>query len=146
MKGRLLAAAAVFAVCGCGSAEAPDNPRVPTFPSDPPAVGAPDALPQGTYSWPAPTVRSQPVTTRSTPKPTSTRPAPKTGAECRDGDELRYPVCAGHRAWVDGQLALACLGSGGLWNAVTRVCTPRPAVTTRPAITQTTVSAVSTVD
>ncbi|WP_236790579.1 hypothetical protein [Amycolatopsis sp. GM8] len=84
-----------------------------------------------------------PVTTEATkPKPTSTRKtsprtttkraAPQYGYQCRDGDDKVYSVCAGHKAWVDGQLDYAnCLDSGGTWNIERQRCDHQ----TRPTVT-----------
>ncbi len=52
------------------------------------------------------------------------RTAPTIGADCRPGDEKDYRVCAGHKAWVDGQLEYAnCLDSGGSWDIPDQSCT-----------------------
>ncbi|MDT7800147.1 MAG: hypothetical protein QOI78_3580 [Actinomycetota bacterium] len=56
-------------------------------------------------------------------KATPTRKAPQYGYQCRDGDETKYEVCAGHKAWVDGQLELTnCLDGGGTWDVDTQRC------------------------
>lgn len=55
--------------------------------------------------------------------PVSKRTAPQYGYQCRDGDEATYSVCAGHKAWTDGQVEYAnCLSSGGTWNIDAQRC------------------------
>ena len=54
---------------------------------------------------------------------TPTRKPPQYGYQCRDGDELKYDVCAGHKAWVDGQREFTdCLDGGGTWDQVAQRC------------------------
>jgi len=73
-----------------------------------------------TSSAPAPA----PATTRKAPvRKTPTRKPPQYGYQCRDGDELKYDVCAGHQAWVDGQREFTdCLTGGGTWDVDTQRC------------------------
>ena len=48
---------------------------------------------------------------------------PQYGYQCRDGDEVKYEVCAGHKAWVDGQREFTdCLAGGGTWDVGTQRC------------------------
>ncbi len=75
-------------------------------------------------SVPVPT-SAPPKTAAKAPvrKATPTRKAPQYGYQCRDGDEAKYQVCAGHKAWVDGQLEFTgCLDGGGTWDADTQRC------------------------
>ncbi|MFI5585658.1 hypothetical protein ACIA5G_11535 [Amycolatopsis sp. NPDC051758] len=66
---------------------------------------------------PAPATKKAPV--RKTP----TRKPPQYGYQCRDGDELKYDVCAGHKAWVDGQREFTdCLDGGGTWDQAAQRC------------------------
>lgn len=68
-------------------------------------------------SAPAPAAKTTPV--RKTP----TRKPPQFGYQCRDGDESKYDVCAGHKAWVDGQREFTdCLNGGGTWDIDTQRC------------------------
>jgi hypothetical protein len=68
-------------------------------------------------SAPAPATKKAPV--RKTP----TRKPPRYGYQCRDGDEVKYDVCAGHKAWVDGQREFTdCLDGGGTWDEVNQRC------------------------
>lgn len=61
---------------------------------------------------------------RQTSAPQEPRTAPTAGYQCRDGDEALYPVCAGHKAWVDGQVEVAnCQNSGGTWDIASQSCT-----------------------
>jgi hypothetical protein len=55
-------------------------------------------------------------------KAVGARPAPTAGYQCRDGDEELYPVCASHKAWVDGQRESACISAGRTWDIPTREC------------------------
>jgi hypothetical protein len=56
-------------------------------------------------------------------KTTPVRKAPQYGYQCRDGDEVKYEVCAGHKAWVDGQREFTdCLDGGGTWDIDTQRC------------------------
>ena len=57
------------------------------------------------------------------PDEQSGRTPPKYGYQCRPGDAERYDVCAGHKAWVEGQREYAnCLDSGGTWDIPSRSC------------------------
>jgi hypothetical protein len=56
-------------------------------------------------------------------KAASTRPAPQYGYQCMPGDENLYAVCAGHKAWIDGQIVYdACLAAGKTWDIATQTC------------------------
>jgi hypothetical protein len=56
-------------------------------------------------------------------KAASTRPAPQYGYQCMPGDESLYAVCAGHKAWIDGQIVYdACLAAGKTWDIATQTC------------------------
>lgn len=48
---------------------------------------------------------------------------PKYGYQCGPGDAERYDVCAGHKAWVEGQREFTeCKGSGGTWEIPSQSC------------------------
>lgn len=51
---------------------------------------------------------SKPPSQRGEATPETGRPPPKAGYQCRPGDENRYPVCAGHKKWVDDQYEWGC--------------------------------------
>jgi hypothetical protein len=72
----------------------------------------------------APPATSAPATTSRAPvRKSPTRQPPQFGYQCRDGDEVKYPVCAGHKEWVDGQREFTdCLAGGGTWDQATQRC------------------------
>jgi len=56
-------------------------------------------------------------------KAVSTRPAPQYGYQCMPGDEKYYSVCAGNKAWIDGQIEYDnCINSGRTWDIATQKC------------------------
>jgi hypothetical protein len=73
---------------------------------------------------PTSTVVPTPATSKApVRKTTPTRKPPRYGYQCRDGDEVKYEVCAGHKAWVDGQREFTdCLAGGGTWDVGTQRC------------------------
>jgi len=75
-------------------------------------------------SVPSTTSAQAPASTTKAPvRKTPARKPPRYGYECRDGDELKYDICAGHKAWVDGQREFAeCLSGGGTWDEATQRC------------------------
>lgn len=110
-----------LATAGCGASVAPAR-SVPT-----PAATTETILtiePTPTVTVTVPPTSSTPATTRKAPvRKTPTRKPPQYGYQCRDGDETKYEVCAGHKAWVDGQLEYAnCLAGGGTWDVDTQRC------------------------
>ncbi|HEY3469723.1 MAG TPA: hypothetical protein VGL47_31650 [Amycolatopsis sp.] len=124
--GGLFAVALAAATAGCGaSAPAPRAPAVPVTTEsvvtveEPTPVATLTAPPTTSSAAPAPTRTSAKATVRKTP----TRKPPQYGYQCRDGDELKYEVCAGHKAWVDGQREFTdCLTGGGTWDEATQRC------------------------
>lgn len=119
---------AVVLAAGCDAA--PATTPVPAAPPTPTIVVTVEQTPATTTITLPPT--SAPVTTSAPPrtatkapvrKATPTRKAPQYGYQCRDGDEAEYEVCAGHKAWVDGQLEFTgCLDGGGTWDTDTQRC------------------------
>ena len=53
----------------------------------------------------------------------SVRQAPQYGYQCMPGDEKHYSVCAGHKAWIDGQIEYDnCINSGRSWDIAAQKC------------------------
>ncbi|GAB2977991.1 hypothetical protein LWP59_38915 [Amycolatopsis acidiphila] len=123
----------VAALLGCLTACA--QPAVPGAPVPVTTVAPVEVTPTTTaVPPPAPattTTKPGPTTTRkSSTRRTTTRVPPQYGYQCRDGDEKLYSICAGHKAWVDGQLELTnCLDSGGTWDIEHQRCTRAPSTT-----------------
>jgi hypothetical protein len=122
----LFAAAVLVAGCGATPATSPAPTPSPTSTTivtveQTPAtttVTLPPASASVTPSAPPKATTKVPVR-----KTTPTRKAPQYGYQCRDGDEVKYDVCAGHKAWVDGQREFTdCLDGGGTWDADTQRC------------------------
>ena len=65
-----------------------------------------------------------PATSKKAPtRKIPARQPPQYGYQCREGDELKYKVCAGHKAWIDGQLEFTnCLSNGGTWDIGRQRC------------------------
>ena len=54
------------------------------------------------------------------------RPIPQYGYQCMPGDEKLFEVCAGHKAWIDGQKAHGdCIAASRLRTA-TGTCVAKP--------------------
>ncbi|WP_328615788.1 hypothetical protein OHS18_02775 [Amycolatopsis sp. NBC_00355] len=127
MKARFPATLLTAAVLAAGCNAAPATVRAPVAPPTSTTVVTVQQTPAATTITLPPT--SVPVTT-SPPKATAkapvrkatpTRRAPQYGYQCRDGDEAKYEVCAGHKAWVDGQREFTdCLDGGGTWDVDTQ--------------------------
>lgn len=122
--GMLLVAGAATAACDA-------TPRTPSAP-DPPLTSESIltieptpvvTVTETTSSVPTTSVPA-PATTKKAPvRKTPTRKPPQYGYQCRDGDETKYEVCAGHKAWVDGQREFTdCLDGGGTWDVDTQRC------------------------
>lgn len=120
--GTLLAAAVLSA--GCGAAAPPASSPVPAAPPASTIVVTVEQAPAATTVTLPPT--STVIPTPAWPKATTKAPArkpPQYGYQCRDGDEVKYEVCAGHKAWVDGQREFTdCLAGGGTWDVGTQRC------------------------
>jgi hypothetical protein len=126
---KYLIAGAILALgLTAGCATAAPAPAAP-----PPAVTSAAAVvtSTSTTTTPPPSPSASPTTKSSAkPKPsktsvrkTPTRQPPTYGYQCRDGDEAKYQVCAGHKAWVDGQVEFTnCLESGGTWDIENQRC------------------------
>lgn len=123
--GMLLVAGVATAGCGV-------SPRAPSTP-DPPLTSESIltieptpvvTVTETTSSAPPTTSAPVPATTKKAPvHKTPTRKPPQYGYQCRDGDETKYEVCAGHKAWVDGQREFTdCLDGGGTWDVDTQRC------------------------
>ncbi len=120
-------------VAGVATAACDASPRTPIAP-DPPLTSESIltieptlvvTVTETTSSVPTTTSVPAPATTRKAPvrKTTPTRKPPQYGYQCRDGDETKYEVCAGHKAWVDGQREFTdCLDGGGTWDIDTQRC------------------------
>lgn len=122
--GMVLAAGVATAACGASPspARAPDQPltseTVLTIEPTPVVTVTVPPTASATASPPAPT-----TTKKASVRRTPTRKPPQFGYQCRDGDETKYDVCAGHKAWVDGQLEFTdCLDSGGTWDIENQRC------------------------
>ncbi|SDZ30609.1 hypothetical protein SAMN05421504_11291 [Amycolatopsis xylanica] len=115
----VLGFALVLLLAGC------TTPRKPVTAEPPGSPSSPTTVVVVTSTVPAPpSTATAPALTRTISKQVSqTRQPPMFGYQCRDGDEKKYEVCAGHKAWVDGQLEFAnCLSSGGTWDIERQVC------------------------
>jgi hypothetical protein len=116
------------AAAGCGASPAP--PHAPAAPVTTESALTTEPAPVVTVtvtttpSVPATTSVSAPATTSKAPvRKSPTRKPPQFGYQCRDGDELKYDVCAGHKAWVDGQREFTdCVAGGGTWDVANQRC------------------------
>ncbi|HVW44078.1 MAG TPA: hypothetical protein VHC18_22280 [Amycolatopsis sp.] len=110
-------------VTACGQVT-PGTPVIPAPPPATPSSAAPVTTTTPPPSTGATTTKPPSTTKRSTSRKTTTaRMPPTAGYQCRDGDEKLYEVCAGHKAWIDGQLECTnCLDSGGTWNIELQRC------------------------
>lgn len=117
---------AVVLLLGCAAACGQVTPGAPVAPAPPPATATTTTAPdRPATSRPPTTTKPPPPTTKrsTTSTTTTTRIPPTAGYQCRDGDEKLYEVCAGHKAWVDGQVEYAnCLDGGGTWNVALQRC------------------------
>jgi hypothetical protein len=124
---KYLIAGAILAIgltAGCATAApAPAAPPptvtsiAPVVTSAPTTTTTPTTSPTSTSVSPATKTSTKPKTSKSSVRKTPTRQPPTYGYQCRDGDEAKYQVCAGHKAWVDGQVEFTnCLDSGGTWD------------------------------
>lgn len=51
------------------------------------------------------------------------REIPQYGYQCMPGDEKLFDVCAGHKAWIDGQIEFDdCITSGRTWDIAAQKC------------------------
>jgi hypothetical protein len=120
--GMLLAAGLATAACGTS----PSPARAPAQSVTTETVLTIEPTPTVTVTVPptsSPTMPA-PAATKKTPvRKTPTRKPPQFGYQCRDGDETKYEVCAGHKAWVDGQREFTdCLDHGGTWDIENQRC------------------------
>lgn len=85
-----------------------------------PSTGQPTSESTG----PGPT----PEPANEVPEPSeTTRTPPTAGYQCLEGDEKIYDVCAGHKAWTEGQIEYAeCIDSGGVWDVPSQTCEHPP--------------------
>ncbi|MEU0794381.1 hypothetical protein ABZ342_30350 [Amycolatopsis sp. NPDC005961] len=122
--GMVLAAGVATAACGAAPspARAPDQPHTSetVLTIEPTPVVTVTVPPTSSATTPPPA----PATTKRTSvRKTPTRKPPQFGYQCRDGDETKYDVCAGHKAWVDGQREFTdCLDGGGTWDIENQRC------------------------
>lgn len=122
--GMLLAASVAMAACGAS----PSPTRAPAQPVTTESILTIEPTPVVTVTVPptssATSSAAAPATTRKSPvRKTPTRKPPQYGYQCRDGDERKYDVCAGHKAWVDGQREFTdCLDGGGTWGVENQRC------------------------
>jgi hypothetical protein len=121
--GMLLAAGVATAACGAS----PSPTRAPPQPIttetvltiEPTPIVTVTVPPTSSVTAPAPA----PAATKPSVRTTPTRKPPQFGYQCRDGDERKYDVCAGHKAWVDGQREFTdCLNGGGTWDVANQRC------------------------
>lgn len=114
--------AAGLATAACGTS--PPPARAPARSITTETVLTIEPTPTVTVTVPPTSVVSAPSAASKTPvRKTPTRKPPQFGYQCRDGDEAKYEVCAGHKAWVDGQREFTeCLDSGGTWDTATDRC------------------------
>lgn len=124
--GMLLAVGVATAACGTSppALQVPASPHTtePVLTIEPTPVLTVTTTPVS--SVPSTTSAQAPAgTTKAPVRKTPARKPPRYGYECRDGDELKYDICASHKAWVDGQREFAdCLSGGGTWDEVTQRC------------------------
>ena len=118
--GMVLAAGVATAACGASPAPAQSITSETVLTIEPTPVVTVTVPPTSSVTTPAPA----PVATKKTPvRKTPTRKPPQFGYQCRDGDEAKCDVCAGHKAWVDGQREFTdCLDSGGTWDIENQRC------------------------
>ncbi|MFJ7214857.1 hypothetical protein [Amycolatopsis sp. NPDC098790] len=124
--GLLLATGVATAACGAS----PQAPRAPDPPPASESILTIEPTPVVTVTVPATssaaatTSATVPATTKKAPvRKTPTRKPPQYGYQCRDGDETKFEVCAGHKAWIDGQREFTdCLNGGGTWDIDTQRC------------------------
>ena len=118
--GTLLAAGLATAACGAS----PTPARAPARSITTETVLTIEPTPTVTVTVPPTSSVSAPPTASKAPvRKTPTRKPPQFGYQCRDGDEAKYEVCAGHKAWVDGQREFTdCLDSGGTWDIENQRC------------------------
>jgi len=122
--GMLLAAGVATAACDAS----PQAPSAPDPPLTSESILTIEPTPVVTVTVPAtssaPATTAAPATTKKPPvRRTPTRKPPQYGYQCRDGDETKYEVCAGHKAWIDGQREFTdCLNGGGTWDVDRQRC------------------------
>ncbi|WIX99260.1 hypothetical protein QRX60_35140 [Amycolatopsis mongoliensis] len=117
--GMLLVTGVATAACGAS----PSPARAPAPSSTTETVVTIEPTPVVTVTVPPTSSVTAPAATKTSVRKTPTRQPPRFGYQCRDGDERKYDVCAGHRAWVDGQREFTgCLDSGGNWDIENQRC------------------------
>lgn len=110
------ASSATESLCDSNSSRRPQAP----YAFDPPLTSESTLTVEPTLAI---SVAAAATTKKAPARKTPTRKPPQYGYQCRDGDETKYDVCAGHKAWVDGQREFTdCLDGGGTWDVDTQRC------------------------